>query len=184
MPKLHGLICNLVYTIFTLRAFICYNALSYSDFIKIYTNHCTHFPIACMNYTYILLARCTLFAWGVSLTRRINVVIVNLRCMVFSFACPCWYKRGKIYAYVWLQLTVGLMIQRWAPWCLKILYHVSVYCYWMITNYVRFPCANPGACTVRCAKVNVALYLSYNYCKGLICILYVWSSYMLNRLTH
>jgi hypothetical protein len=72
---------------------------------KLYTNYCTHFPIACMNYTYILLARCTLFAWGVSLTKRINVVIVNLRCMVFhqetfSLTCPCWYKRGKIYAYV------------------------------------------------------------------------------------
>ncbi len=69
-------------------------------FTKIYTNYCTHFPIACMNYNYVLLVWCALFAWGVSVTRRVNVVVVNSRCMIFhqetfSFTCLYWYKREK-----------------------------------------------------------------------------------------
>ena len=60
------------------------NALSYGNFTKIYTNHCTHFPIACMNYSYILLVFCAFIYVGVSVTRRVNVVIVNSRNMVFS----------------------------------------------------------------------------------------------------
>ena len=70
MPELHGLVCNLVYTIFTLRA-------------KIYIIYCTHFPVACMNYSYILLVFCAFIYVGVSVTRRVNVVIVNSRNVVF-----------------------------------------------------------------------------------------------------
>ena len=59
------------------------NALSYGNFTNINTNHCTHFPIACMNYSYILLVFCAFIYVGVSVTRRVNVVIVNSRNMVF-----------------------------------------------------------------------------------------------------
>ncbi len=71
MPKLHGLTCNLMCAIFTLRA-------------KIYTIYCTHFPLACMNYNSILLIYCVFIYVGVSVARRVNVVVVNSRNIIFS----------------------------------------------------------------------------------------------------
>ena len=58
-------------------------------------------------YIYFVSTVYFFFLWGVSLARRINVVIVNLCCMVFrflivkivSFTCPHRYKQEKVYAH-------------------------------------------------------------------------------------
>ncbi len=60
------------------------DALSYCHFAKIYIKNCTHYLIACMNYNYILLVLCALFAWELNVPRRVNVVVFNSRFMVLQ----------------------------------------------------------------------------------------------------
>ena len=63
----------------------CVSLYAKTPYLMVILQKFTHFPIACMNYSYILLVSCAFIYVGVSVTRRVNVVIVNSRNMGFFF---------------------------------------------------------------------------------------------------